>query len=77
MRSTLSKKNASAFEMALAPYIDAGRRVRGAATHGGRTAGGPTADLNAIREWARANGHTVSNRGRIATSIIEAYNADR
>ena len=26
-----------------------------------------------IREWARENGHAVSDRGRIAASVIEAY----
>ncbi|AKS30550.1 hypothetical protein AFA91_00180 [Mycolicibacterium goodii] len=29
----------------------------------------------AIREWARANGHNVSERGRISTEIIAAYEA--
>jgi hypothetical protein len=27
----------------------------------------------AIREWAKAHGHDVSSRGRIATEIAEAY----
>lgn len=26
-----------------------------------------------IRRWARANGHTVSDRGRIPAEIVEAY----
>lgn len=30
-------------------------------------------DIDEIRAWARANGHTVSDRGRIATKIVEAY----
>lgn len=29
----------------------------------------------AIRDWAIANGHKVSQRGRIAAQVIEAYNA--
>ncbi|OMC52001.1 hypothetical protein A5742_17900 [Mycolicibacterium fortuitum] len=29
----------------------------------------------AIRQWARANGHTVSARGRIAAAVIDAYHA--
>ncbi|MBU8820997.1 Lsr2 family protein [Mycolicibacterium goodii] len=29
----------------------------------------------AIREWARANGHTVSERGRLSADVIAAYNA--
>lgn len=27
-----------------------------------------------VREWATKNGHTVSNRGRLHSTIIEAYN---
>jgi hypothetical protein len=26
-----------------------------------------------IREWARTNGHPVSDRGRIPATILEAY----
>jgi hypothetical protein len=29
----------------------------------------------AIREWAAANGHSVSPRGRIAVTVIQAYDA--
>jgi hypothetical protein len=27
----------------------------------------------AIREWARKNGHAVSDRGRIPASVVDAY----
>jgi nucleoid-associated protein Lsr2 len=32
-------------------------------------------ETHAIREWARQNGHKVSERGRIPKSILEAYQA--
>jgi hypothetical protein len=32
-------------------------------------------DTAAVREWARANGHTVSDRGRIPGHILEAFTA--
>ncbi|WP_345134066.1 Lsr2 family DNA-binding protein [Microbacterium laevaniformans] len=32
-------------------------------------------DLAAVREWARANGHTVSERGRVPAAVLEAYAA--
>jgi hypothetical protein len=32
-------------------------------------------DSAAVREWARANGHTVSDRGRIPGRILEAFTA--
>jgi hypothetical protein len=30
-------------------------------------------DLSAVRQWARKNGHQVSDRGRISASILAAY----
>ena len=32
-------------------------------------------DTAAVREWARAHGHTVSDRGRIPRHILEAFTA--
>jgi len=48
-----------------------GRSVGRAARRAPR--GGATGDATLIREWARANGHTVSERGRISASIKAAY----
>lgn len=71
----LSRKNAQAFEKMMKPYVDAARRVRG--SRGRRGSGGRSGkrDLAAIREWASKNGYDVSARGRVAGSIIEAYDA--
>jgi hypothetical protein len=30
--------------------------------------------IKAIRDWARRNGHPVSERGRVAAHIVDAYN---
>jgi Lsr2 len=32
-------------------------------------------DAAAVREWARANGHAVSDRGRIPGPVLEAFTA--
>jgi hypothetical protein len=32
-------------------------------------------DVADIREWAKANGHAVSERGRISSTVKEAYQA--
>ena len=48
----------------------AGRPARGAA----RRSNG-SSDATAIREWARENGHDVSERGRISANIKTAYEA--
>ena len=45
-------------------------RASGARRAASRPAGPPPA---AIREWAAANGHTVSGRGRIPASVMHAY----
>src|SRR3954469_3254566 len=34
-----------------------------------RPNGGKRTDLGTVREWARANGHNVSDRGRISAEI--------
>ena len=74
----LSTTNAAALRDALAPYAQAGRRV-GASTAGSaaRRSRGPAAksETAAIRAWAAANGHTVSDRGRIPVPVVAAYHA--
>lgn len=70
----LSESNARKLHAALQPYVDAGRRIgRNAASTARRSAPGPSRDLNAIREWAAKNGHKVSDRGRVAQAVIDAY----
>lgn len=74
----LNKKNRSALEKALKPYIDAARKSR-SSTRSSRPAGSRRSasrrDLKAVRDWARANGHEVSDRGRISQEIQDAYDA--
>ena len=76
----LSEQNAAAFREALAPYLNAARRdVKGRKktvrnTRGQKSAA-PRGDTLKIRAWARDNGYTISDRGRIPADILEAYNA--
>ena len=44
---------------------------------GGRSGGGSgsNGDIGAIREWAKANGFKVGEKGRIAAEVREAYEA--
>ena len=74
----LSKKNISALDKAFKPYVAAARQVRATAPTRRRSPRAGTAprkrnDLAAIREWARNNGHAVSDRGRIARTVVEAF----
>ncbi len=72
----LSAKNANRLRDALATWIGHGRRSGGRRVTGRRASapsGGRRNDLSSVREWARANGHSVSDRGRVAASVQEAY----
>ena len=73
----LSDDNAEAFRQTIAPYIEAGHRVASAKAKAARKNTGktPPADTKAIREWARENGHDVSDRGRIPADVMNAYAA--
>src|SRR3954467_15681057 len=76
----LAEKNAKEMRDALARYVSAARKVgRGRPRPSGRgrsrATGGRMAreQAGAIRDWARKNGHAVSDRGRIPASVVEAY----
>jgi len=71
----LSTNNATGLRDALAPYADAARRdqAAGRAVSSAKPTGGGRKDLDQVRQWANANGHTVSNRGRVPNSVLEAY----
>lgn len=75
----LSTENAEKLRSDLSGWADKGRRTGGRRGTGRRaTAPGPgiagrRADLTAIREWGRANGYAVSDRGRVAKEIQNAY----
>ena len=82
----LSEKNAEELRNAFSRYVQAARKVgrgSGRASGGGRsraTGGGGGGRMDreqagAIRDWARKNGHAVSDRGRIPASVVEAYEA--
>jgi hypothetical protein len=65
----LSAKNAGKLRDAIAPYVGHARKAAG--RRRGRTGAGPSpAD---IRAWARDNGFTVPDRGRVSSEVREAY----
>lgn len=73
----LNAKNAAALRDALATWVGHGRRVSGRTSTPRRSSGRSTSgtDTSAVREWARKNGHTVSDRGRISAEVTAAYQA--
>lgn len=85
----LSDDNAAAFMRAVGPFMEAATAVPVRRTGGGRKTGQkavastetkaspkPRTDQDrtaAVRLWARQNDHTISDRGRIPTDVINAY----
>ena len=80
----LSEKNVDKFNKALAPFIEKSRPVerqafiptptRSGGTRRRSSSGGSRRDdLAQVREWAEAQGHQVSSRGRIKKEILDAY----
>ena len=73
----LSERHAAALRDAFAPFVSSARRAGGttaaARPRMSTRAGRPRAETAAIREWASANGMEVSARGRISSTVLEAY----
>ena len=74
----LSDKNAGKLRDEFATWIGHARRSGGRRTSGRRVSNASSSsssrrDLSAVRAWARANGHQVSDRGRVSAAVQEAY----
>lgn len=74
----LNDANAAALRDAMSGYVGharkvaGGRRARRAPSASSSTSSSNTKD---VREWARANGYEVSDRGRISADVQQAYDA--
>ncbi|MBF4581458.1 Lsr2 protein [Curtobacterium sp. PhB137] len=74
----LTDDNADTLREAFSDYIAAARKVTGRAgrpSAGSAPKRGNSEELAKIREWANANGHEVSSRGRISQAVRDAYEA--
>lgn len=75
----LTTGNADKLRANLADFVGAARRIGGRAKRGTiKGATTPTANreqTRAVREWARKNGFELSDRGRIPSIVIEAFEA--
>jgi Lsr2 len=76
----LSAEHAEALRKALAPYVSGARRAPGAAarrpgrgTRGTASASAP--DPTAVREWAKAQGIEVKDRGRVPAELVVKFKA--
>jgi hypothetical protein len=84
----VSEANAGKLRDALAPWVGHARRLGGRSGGGGgtrarsggggsggsgRSRGNSKHDLSDVRSWARENGFQVSDRGRVSSEVIAAY----
>ena len=60
---------------ALEPWTTSARRVRKSSKRNSQRRSNDGPSTNDVRNWARAQGHEVSDRGRIPTAIMAAYEA--
>ena len=87
----LADENAAKLRDNLSRYVAAARKTsarrpgtRGADRSAGRGNGNGSATrsgynrdtLRAIREWAKQNGHSVSDRGRLPLNVLNAWEAN-
>ena len=71
-----SAAHAKEFYKTLDKYVEVSRRATGTrATKSAAETKRPKEQTAAIRQWAIRNGYEVSDRGRIPTEIIEAFEA--
>jgi hypothetical protein len=75
----LTANNAAKLRNQLGDFVDNARRTGGRVKRGSSPkAAAPAANreqTRAIRDWARQNGFELSDRGRIPSSVIEAFEA--
>ena len=67
----LNKANAETLRESVHVWVSAARKVSTSGKRKGKQATG----TRAVREWARANGYEVSNRGVVSAEVQAAYNA--
>jgi len=74
----LNTKHADALRKALSRYIDAARRSSGAArrpARSGRRSAASGLNTTEVREWAKAQGIEVKDRGRVPAELVVKFRA--
>jgi hypothetical protein len=71
----LSDENATRLRNKLAKFVTAARRTGGWKIRqaAGESAAPANQNAHQIRAWARSNGYSISDRGRLSNEISEAY----
>ena len=69
----LSSANAAKLRDGLGSWIGAATRTGGRKAPSRRPGGGRRNNVSEVREWARANGHKINERGRVPAAVQAAY----
>lgn len=75
----LNAKNAEALRKALSRYVEAARRSSGSTARrparAGRRAAASGLNTTEVREWAKAQGIDVKDRGRVPAELVVRFRA--
>ena len=73
----LNDANAAALREAMSGYVGHARKVTGGGRRARKSSGATSSASNTkdVREWAKAQGMEVSERGRISADVQQAYDA--
>lgn len=74
----LTAEHARELREVLAPYVSAARRAAGGARRpakSGRSASASGLNTTEVREWARAQGIDVKDRGRVPAGLVVKFKA--
>jgi nucleoid-associated protein Lsr2 len=73
----LNAEHTQALRDALAPYVSAARRVGGARrpARSGRRGSASGLNTTEVREWAKAQGIEVKDRGRVPAELVVKFKA--
>lgn len=74
----LNDANAASLREALSGYVGHARKVTGGGRRTRRSSSGSSSsssNTKDVREWAKAQGMEVSERGRISADVQQAYDA--
>lgn len=71
----LSSENASRLRDSLAEFVASARKPSGGARPARRGSARRSNDTGDVRSWARENGFAISERGRIPSNVLDAYQA--
>jgi hypothetical protein len=76
----LNAKHADALRKSLARYVEAARRSSGSAAarrpaRGGRRTAATGLNTTEVREWAKAQGIEVKDRGRVPAELVVRFRA--